>query len=32
MSIIELIKERKSVRSYTGEPLSKEHVDRITTI
>lgn len=29
MSIIELIKERKSVRSYTGEPLSKEHVDSI---
>ncbi|WP_163318404.1 nitroreductase family protein [Dysgonomonas sp. 520] len=29
MSVIELIKERKSVRSYTGEPLNKELVDSI---
>lgn len=29
MSIIELIKERKSVRSFTGKPLSKKHGDNI---
>jgi len=29
MSVIELIKERKSVRSYTGQPLNKEHIDSI---
>lgn len=29
MSVIELIRKRKSVRSFTGEPLSKEHVDSI---
>jgi nitroreductase len=30
MSIIEQIEKRKSVRSYTGEPLNKEHIDAIT--
>ena len=30
MSISKLIKERRSVRSYTEEPLSKEHSDAIT--
>jgi nitroreductase len=30
MSIIEAIEERKSIRSYTGEPLSREHVECIT--
>ena len=29
MSIIEVIKQRRSVRNYTGEPLSKEHADQI---
>lgn len=29
MSFTKQIKERKSVRSYTGEPLSAEHVDSI---
>jgi len=29
MSVIELIRKRKSVRSYTGEPLSETHVDAI---
>ncbi|MDR1938102.1 MAG: hypothetical protein LBQ73_06365 [Tannerellaceae bacterium] len=29
MSVIESILQRRSVRSYTGEPLSKEHVERI---
>jgi nitroreductase len=30
MSIIEVIEQRKSIRSYTGEPLSREHIERIT--
>ena len=30
MSVIELMKLRRSVRSYTGEPLSKEHSEAIT--
>ncbi len=29
MSVIQLIKERKSVRSYTGESLTSEHSDKI---
>jgi nitroreductase len=31
MSTIESILRRRSVRSYTGEPLRKEHVERIET-
>jgi nitroreductase len=30
MSIIQSIEQRRSVRSYTGEPLKKEHADSIT--
>ena len=30
MSIVELMEKRRSVRNYTGEPLSKEHADAIT--
>jgi len=29
MSVIELMKLRRSVRSYTGEPLSREHLEAI---
>jgi nitroreductase len=29
MSIIEAIEQRKSIRSYTGESLSREHIERI---
>ena len=29
MSIIETIRRRRSVRSYTGEPLSCEHAERL---
>jgi len=30
MSVVELMEKRRSVRNYTGEPLSKEHTDAIT--
>jgi nitroreductase len=29
MSITEVIKQRRSIRNYTGEPLKKEHADQI---
>jgi len=30
MTIIEAIEQRKSIRNYTGKPLSSEHIDSIT--